>query len=193
MVERELEAGDILDEVIKDIRCLLNRVPTPAPLEIEAFEPVRLIQVKRSEFDRWSAGLSTLTSTATRWRSTCPSSSRLSWMPRADDVDEEHSLVGERQARSSSRPKNQRPGSLYDSRALVDDEGMEVFSNSPSDGSLRSRRGRPCSTWSPFRSTITAVVLRRWKRLICSIIPSMYPGPGRRAKTDRRAEGAGRN
>jgi DNA-directed RNA polymerase subunit beta' len=68
MIERQTrEVWDVLEEVTKGHPVMLNRAPTLHRLSIQAFEP-KLIE---GEFIRWSAPLTTPTSTVTRWRFTC--------------------------------------------------------------------------------------------------------------------------
>ena len=76
MVESMIpEVWDVLEEVIHEHPVLLNRAPTLHRLGIQAFEP-SWSRARRSRSTRWSATPSTLTSTATRWRSTCRSPPR---------------------------------------------------------------------------------------------------------------------
>ena len=71
MVERARpEVWDSLETVIKGHPVLLNRAPTLHRLGIQAFE-LSWSRAVPSSCTPWSAPPSTLTSTATRWLSTC--------------------------------------------------------------------------------------------------------------------------
>jgi DNA-directed RNA polymerase subunit beta' len=73
MLERkDEEVWDILEQVIRNHPVLLNRAPTLHRMGIQAFEPI-LVEGNAIHLHPLVAKDSTQTSTATRWRCTCPS------------------------------------------------------------------------------------------------------------------------
>jgi DNA-directed RNA polymerase subunit beta' len=68
---RTRRSGTFSKQVIQNHPVLLNRAPTLHRMGIQAFEPI-LVEGNAITCIRWSAEVSTRTSTATRWRSTLP-------------------------------------------------------------------------------------------------------------------------
>ena len=177
MVERELpEVWDILDEVIREHPVMLNRAPTLHRLGIQAFEPM-LIEGKAIQLH--PLGVRGLQRRLRRRpdggaRAVLRRSAGRS--ARADDVDEQYFIAGERQADHRADPRY-RPGALlHDARSTCMPKAVA--------GSSATRR--KCA-WpmikarsifrrrSPCESTVSASIPRSGECLLYEVVPTVIP------------------